>query len=165
MVLNKTTDEHGDSYYVTDKASEFEKYIPIDILTTPGCEVPKILSVGNWIDLCSAKRVVMMEGDHELISLGIAMKLPEGYEAHILPRSSTFKKWGIIMANSMGIVDNTYCGDNDIWMFSAIATRNIVIEKGDRIAQFRIVEIQPSIRFNQVNSLGNKDRGGFGSTG
>lgn len=164
MVLNKTTDEHGDSYYVTDKAPEIEK-LTINIRTLPGVEVPKVLSVGNWIDLCSAEKVYIEQACHSLISLGIAMEIPKGYEAHILPRSSTFKKWGIIMANSMGIVDNTYCGDNDIWMFSAIATRNIVIEKGDRIAQFRIVEIQPSIRFNQVGSLGNKDRGGFGSTG
>lgn len=103
--------------------------------------------------------------NYKLIKLGVAMKLPEGYEAHIVPRSSTFKNYGILMANSMGIIDNSYCGDNDEWMFPAFFTRKTVIHKGDRICQFRIEKKQPNIKFNVVDKLGNEDRGGFGSTG
>ena len=93
------------------------------------------------------------------------MKLPEGYEAHVLPRSSTFKKWGILLVNGMGIIDNSYCGDNDIWGFPALAMRKTTIYAGDRICQFRIVKKQPDIEFVSVDKLGEKDRGGFGSTG
>jgi dUTP pyrophosphatase len=123
------------------------------------------IAVGDWIDLRAAETVTLKAGEWRPISLGISMQLPEGYEAHILPRSSTFKRWGILLPNAMGIIDESYCGDNDIWHFGALAMRDTVIEKGDRICQFRIMEKMPSVRFEEVRLLGNRDRGGFGSTG
>lgn len=130
-------------------------------------EIDKIapISKGDWIDLRAAKKVEMKQGDFALIPLGVAMKLPEGYEAHVAPRSSTFKNFGIIQANSMGIIDNSYSGDNDQWLFPAIALRDTVINVNDRICQFRIMEIQPQIEFTVVEKLEGADRGGFGSTG
>lgn len=125
----------------------------------------EILDNGDWIDLRAAEDVNLEKGDFRLISLGVSMKLPEGYEAHIVPRSSTFKHWGIIQANHMGVIDNSYCGDNDIWKFPAIATRDAVIYKNDRICQFRIMKKQPCIRFDTVEHLNGPDRGGFGSSG
>ena len=123
------------------------------------------ISKGDWIDLRAAWDVRLGPGAFKLISLGVSMQLPEGYEAHIVPRSSTFKHWGIIQANHMGVIDNSYCGDNDIWMFPAIATRGTEIHKNDRICQFRIVRKQPKIEFEVVDGLDGDDRGGFGSTG
>lgn len=120
---------------------------------------------GDWIDLRSAEDVELKKGENKLIHLGVAMELPKGYEAHIVPRSSTFKKWGIIQTNHMGVVDNTYCGDEDWWFMSVYATRDAKIEKGDRICQFRIVEKMPPIEFETVEILGNENRGGYGSTG
>lgn len=125
----------------------------------------EILDNGDWIDLRAAEDVNLEKGDFRLISLGVSMKLPEGYEAHIVPRSSTFKHWGIIQANHMGVIDNSYCGDNDIWKFPAIATRDAVIYKNDRICQFRIIKKQPCVRFDTVEHLNGPDRGGFGSSG
>lgn len=125
----------------------------------------ELLDNGDWIDLRAAEDVNLEKGDFRLISLGVSMKLPEGYEAHIVPRSSTFKHWGIIQANHMGVIDNSYCGDNDIWKFPAIATRDAVIYKNDRICQFRIMKKQPCIRFDTVEHLNGPDRGGFGSSG
>lgn len=119
----------------------------------------------DWIDLRAAKDVTLKKGEHMLIPLGVGMILPEGYEAHIVPRSSTYKKFGIIQANHMGIVDNAYCGDNDEWMMSAIAMRDTTIHEGDRICQFRIMEKQPAVTFCEVEHLKETDRGGFGSTG
>ena len=123
------------------------------------------ISVGDWIDLRAAEDTIMSSGEFKIISLGISMKLPEGYEAHVVPRSSTFKKWGIIQANGIGVIDNTYCGDDDIWKFPAIALRDTHIYKGDRICQFRIVKKQPEFSFVEVDHLGDQNRGGFGSTG
>lgn len=120
---------------------------------------------GDWVDLRSAEDVELKKGESKLIHLGVAMELPKGYEAHIVPRSSTFKKWGIIQTNHMGVVDNTYCGDDDWWFMSVYATRNVKIEKDDRICQFRIVEKMPPIEFETVEVLGNENRGGCGSTG
>lgn len=120
---------------------------------------------GDWIDLRAAEDVTLVKFQSAMISLGVSMELPEGYHAQLLPRSSTFKNFGIIMANSMGIIDNSYCGDNDIWHFPAIAMKNGVIHKGDRIAQFRIVKNSESVAFVPVDALGNPDRGSFGSTG
>lgn len=120
---------------------------------------------GDWIDVRAAEEVIMIEGDFELISLGISMQLPEGYHAQLVPRSSTFKNFGIIQTNSIGIIDNSYCGDNDIWKFPALAMRSCVIKKGDRIAQFRIVKNSDHIEFKTVETLGNEDRSGFGSSG
>lgn len=125
----------------------------------------KKIAVGDWIDLRASERVEMKSGEFKLIPLGVAMKLPPGYEAHLVSRSSTLKKFGIIQGNSIGIIDNSYSGDSDEWKFPAVAFRNTVIEKGERICQFRIVKNQPSIRFKEVLNLDDKSRGGFGSTG
>lgn len=123
------------------------------------------IAVGDWIDLRCAEDTELKAGEFKLISLGVAMQLPEGYEAHVLPRSSTYKKYKIIMANSMGIVDNSYCGNDDIWRFPAYATEDTFIAKGERICQFRIMKTQEELEFEEVNDLGNENRGGFGSTG
>lgn len=123
------------------------------------------INIGDWIDLRAAETVILNEGDFKIISLGVSMKLPDGYEAHIVPRSSTFKKWGILQTNSCGVIDNSYSGNNDIWGMPVIAMRDTVINKGDRICQFRIVKRQPTIEFEEVEFLSDKDRGGFGSTG
>lgn len=119
----------------------------------------------DWIDLRAAETVEMKAGEFKLINLGVAMQLPKGYEAHIVPRSSTFKNFGIIQANSMGIVDESYCGPNDWFYFPAIALRDTTIQFNERICQFRIEKHQPSITFEEVSILENKDRGGIGSTG
>ena len=119
----------------------------------------------DWIDLRSAEDVELKAGEFKLISLGVSMELPKGYEAHIVPRSSTFKTWGIIQTNSMGIVDESYCGDNDIWKMPVYATRDAVIHKNDRICQFRIEKHQPTIKFEEVEHLEGEERGGFGSSG
>lgn len=130
-------------------------------------DVPPLekIAVGDWIDLRAAEDVTLKAGEWRPISLGISMQLPQGYEAHILPRSSTFKRWGVILPNAMGIIDESYCGDNDVWHFGALALRDTQICKGDRICQFRIMEKMPPVRFEEVQVLGNADRGGFGSTG
>lgn len=119
----------------------------------------------DWIDLRAAEDVVLKAGEFKLIPLGVAMELPKGYEAHIVPRSSTYKNFGIIQTNHMGVVDESYCGDNDQWFFPAYALRDTEIHVNDRICQFRIMEHQPAICFEEVQSLGHEDRGGHGSTG
>lgn len=119
----------------------------------------------DWIDLRAAENVVMKAGEFRLIPLGIAMELPAGYEAHVVPRSSTYKNFGIIQTNHMGVIDESYCGDHDQWFFPAYALRDTQIQKGDRICQFRIMEHQPVLEFEEVESLGHEDRGGMGSTG
>lgn len=123
------------------------------------------LSNGDWIDLRAAETVVLKEGESALISLGVSMKLPDGYEAHVAPRSSTYKNFGIIQTNSFGIIDNSYSGTNDIWKFPARAVRDTIINKNDRICQFRIVKKMPNVVFDEVDVLDDSDRGGFGSTG
>lgn len=131
-------------------------------------QIEKLEYIGgksDWIDLRAAEDVSLKNGEYKLIPLGIAMQLPAGYEAHIIPRSSTFSKFGVIQANHMGLVDESYCGDNDQWYFPAIALKDTEIHAGDRICQFRIEKHQPSIKFEEVESLGNPDRGGLGSTG
>ena len=119
----------------------------------------------DWIDLRAAERIELKAGEFKLIPLGIAMQLPKGYEAHIVPRSSTFKNYGIIQTNHCGIVDESYCGNNDQWFMPAYALRDTVIEVNDRICQFRSFEHQPALVFDEVEDLGNTDRGGHGSTG
>lgn len=119
----------------------------------------------DWIDLRAAKEVELKKGEFALIPLGVAMELPAGYEAHVVPRSSTFKNFGVIQTNSMGVIDETYCGDNDQWFFPALAMRDTVIEVNDRICQFRIFAHQPTLSFTETKTLGNNDRGGIGSTG
>jgi dUTP pyrophosphatase len=131
-------------------------------------EIEKLQYIENksdWIDLRAAQTVEMKAGEFKLIPLGVAMELPAGYEAHIVPRSSTFKNFGILQTNSMGVVDETYCGDNDQWFFPALAMRDTVIHINDRICQFRIMEHQPRLTLTEVTRLDNADRGGHGSTG
>lgn len=123
------------------------------------------ISIGDWIDLRSAEEVFIKSGAYKLISLGISMKLPDGYEANIVPRSSTGKLFGIIQANHYGVIDNSYSGTNDIWYFPAIAIRDTTIRANNRICQFRLNKIQYPITFIEVEKLEDKDRGGFGSTG
>lgn len=125
----------------------------------------KKIEVGDWIDLRAAETVTIKKDSFKLISLGISMQLPKGYEAHVVPRSSTFKNFGIIQTNHMGIIDESYCGNNDIWFFPAYALRDTVINKNDRICQFRIVKKMPAIDFKEVDKLNNESRGGHGSTG
>lgn len=120
---------------------------------------------GNWIDLRAAETVEMKKGEFKLIPLGIAMHLPLGYEAHVVPRSSTFKNFKVLQTNSFGVIDESYCGDNDQWFFPALAVEDTVIHKNDRICQFRIMDHQPVIDFEEVETLGMPDRGGHGSTG
>lgn len=129
--------------------------------------ITKIESIeqGDWIDLRAAEDVTLKAGESALIHLGVGMKLPAGYEAHVVPRSSTFKKWHIIQTNSMGVIDNSYCGELDEWKFPAYALADTEIHKDDRICQFRIVKKQPKVRFKEVDHLGGQSRGGFGSTG
>jgi len=134
--------------YFTDKIDKLEK-----------------ISIGDWIDLRATETVELKQGEFKLIPLGIAMQLPKGYEAWIVPRSSTFKHYGIIQTNSIGIVDESYCGDNDQWFMPVYALRDTVINVNDRICQFRIIKHQPKIKFKKVLKLRNKDRGGHGSTG
>lgn len=120
---------------------------------------------GDWIDLRAAETVEMHKGDFKLIKLGIGMKLPEGYEAHMVPRSSTYKNFGIIQTNHMAVIDESYCGEEDQWIYPAYALRDTVIEKNTRICQFRICKKQPEIEFVEVDHLDEVSRGGIGSTG
>ena len=119
----------------------------------------------DWIDLRAAEDVDLKQGEFKLIPLGVAMQLPKGYEAHVVPRSSTFKNYGLLQVNSCGIIDGSYCGDDDMWRMPVYATRDIVVNINDRICQFRIVKNQPAMRFVWVDHLDGPDRGGFGSTG
>lgn len=125
----------------------------------------KLKNNSDWIDLRSAKDMTISKGEYKLIPLGISMQLPKGYEAHIVPRSSTLKNFGIMQGNHFGVVDNSYCGNGDEWKMSAYAIRDTTISKNDRICQFRIQKKQPSISFIEVENLNNEPRGGFGSTG
>lgn len=139
--------------------------IKIRYLTDNVKELKYVDGKSDWIDLYAAEDVSIKAGEAKLIPLGIAVQLPAGYEAYIAPRSSTYKNFGILMTNSIGIVDETYCGDNDQWYFSAYATRDTEIHAGDRICQFRIMEHQPVMALTKVEHLNNANRGGFGSTG
>jgi len=128
------------------------------------CKIEKI-ALGDWIDLRSQETIRFHPFKFKLIDLGFAMELPDGYEAHAVPRSSTYKKWRVIQANHMGVIDNSYAGNNDIWKFPALGFGFRKINKGDRICQFRIVKKQPTINFVEVDNLEKEDRGGIGSTG
>ena len=138
----------------------------------------KKIAKGNWIDVYANKDVFVKVNERAMIPLGFALELPRGWEAHLAPRSSTFKTWGIIQTNSVGVVDDTYIGDNDQWhmpvyclegkgteLIDGEEIKGTWIRKGDKIAQFRIMEVMPEIEFDEVESFGNSDRGGFGSTG
>lgn len=131
-------------------------------------EIEKLTYVdgkSDWIDLRASEEVSLKKGEFCMIPLGVAMELPKGYEAHIVPRSSTYKNFGVIQANHCGVVDSSYCGDNDMWRMPVIAMRDTVIHVNDRICQFRIMENQPKLFFEEVEHLEGADRGGFGSTG
>lgn len=135
------------------------KYFNEDLI-----HIDKIVN-GDWIDLRSSENVSLLKGEYYLLPLGVAMELPKGYEAHIVPRSSTFKNFGIIQTNSKGIVDNSYCGNNDQWYMPIIAMRDTTINLNDRVCQFRIVKNQEDITFETVDELESINRGGIGSTG
>ena len=141
------------------------KEIKIKYLNDDITRLEYIDGKSDWIDLRAAEEVELKDGEFKLIHLGVAMQLPEGYEAHIVPRSSTFKKWGIIQTNHCGIVDNSYCGPNDWWRMPVFALRDTKIEVNDRICQFRIQKNQPTLVFNEVEEMEANNRGGFGSTG
>lgn len=123
------------------------------------------ITQGDWIDLRAAEDTTLQPDEYKLISLGVSMKLPEGFEAHIVPRSSTYKNFGIRQTNSMGVIDNSYSGTNDVWKMPVVADRYVTIHKNDRICQFRIIPKMPPVIFDVVNELDDVDRGGFGSTG
>ncbi len=131
-------------------------------------KIEKLAYIGgksDWVDLRSAEDVTLKKGEFKLIPLGIAMELPKGYEAHVVPRSSTYKNFGVIQTNHMGVIDETYCGDNDQWFMPVLAMRDTRIHVNDRICQFRIMEHQPELVFEETEILGHADRGGHGSTG
>lgn len=134
-------------------------------INTRGNALPEVH--GEWINLCTAEDVALDFLEYKIISLGVSIEIPAGYYAHVVPRSSTFGKWGILLANSMGVIENDYCGDGDVWGYPALCLRKegTRIPKGTRICQFRLVEKAPEMEFVQVESLGNRDCGGFGSTG
>ncbi|NLK95485.1 MAG: deoxyuridine 5'-triphosphate nucleotidohydrolase [Clostridiales bacterium] len=130
----------------------------------------KKIEKGNWIDVYARKDIFVKVGERAMIPLGFALELPKGYEAHLAPRSSTFKTWGIIQTNSVGVVDDTYIGDNDEWHMPVYCLQGkdnegSWIRKGDKLAQFRIMEVMPELELIEVESFGNDDRGGFGTTG
>lgn len=142
----------------------------IKIKYLPEAKRMEKITKGNWIDVYAYQDTFVPEGERAMINLGFALELPRGWEGHLAPRSSTFKTWGLIQTNSVGVVDDTYIGDNDQWhmpvyCLQAKDENGTWIKKGDKIGQFRIMEVMPEIEFEEVESFGNQDRGGFGSTG
>jgi dUTP pyrophosphatase len=137
----------------------------IKIKYLPGATRLKKISKGDWVDLFAYKDYDLNVNTKYMINLGVAMELPEGYEALLAPRSSTFKTWGVLQTNSIGVIDNSFSGDNDIWHLPVYSVGINKIKKGDKICQFRIQKIQPEIEFEEVKTLNNESRGGFGSTG
>ncbi len=142
-----------------------EKEIKVKYFSDKLEKLQYIEGKGDWIDLRSAEDISLRQGESHLLDLGIAVELPEGYEAHVVPRSSTFKNFGIIQTNHMGVIDHSYCGDNDRWKWPILAMRDTEIHVNDRVCQFRIMENQPVLKFTEVEHLTGEDRGGFGSTG
>lgn len=143
----------------------FMERLKIKYFTDQITHLEYIEGKSDWIDLRASEDIELKQGEFKLVPLGIAVKLPEGYEAHIVPRSSTYKNFGIIQANSCGIIDSSYCGDNDMWRMPVIAIRDTKIHINDRICQFRIFKNQPRLVFEETRHLEGTDRGGFGSTG
>lgn len=137
----------------------------IKVRYLPGAPHIEQVGWGSWIDLYTYEDVTLKAGQREYISMGVAMQLPQGYEAILAPRSSTFKRYGLLQSNSIGVIDSTYNGDDDIWCMPVVATKDIYIPRGTRICQFRIQKEQPKIHFVTVSSLGNENRSGFGSSG
>lgn len=139
--------------------------LEIKVKLLEGGWLPQTISVGDWIDLAVARDTVVRQNEVKYIPLGVAMQLPEGYEALMAPRSSTCKRWGLLQANSIGVIDESYCGDGDEWMFPVYGTRYVDIPAGTRLCQFRLIKHQPHLIFKEVETLGNQNRGGRGSTG
>lgn len=139
------------------------KRIKIKLLRGLNTVSPQMCS--DWVDLRAAEETKMRAGEYKAIPLGAAIQLPKGYEAIVAPRSSTFKTYGILPANGIGVIDESYAGDGDEWHFLAFSTRDTVIHAGERICQFRILKHQPRYELRWVERLGNKNRGGIGSTG
>lgn len=150
---------------ITQQARSVVNGFNVKIKYFDGAQPIEKLEVGDWIDLRARETVELKAGDFALIPLGVAMKLPDDFEAHVVPRSSTFMRYHILQTNSFGIVDNSYCGDEDEWKMPVIAVQDTVISAGDRICQFRIAAKQSCINFEEVDTLGEQSRGGFGSTG
>ena len=152
----------------TNRAESVERLpeeIQVKYLVDGLPELQYVDGKSDWIDLCAAEDIRLRRGEARLIPLGVCIALPEGYEAHIVPRSSAFRKYGFLQTNSMGVVDWSYRGEGDEWKLPVLATRNAFIPKGARICQFRIVRNQPPLRFRAVDHMDGPDRGGFGSTG
>lgn len=137
----------------------------IKIKYLPGSPRLEMNDKGDWCDLYVYQNINLKKGDFAYIPLGVAMKLPDGYEAILAPRSSTFSRTGLVQTNSVGVIDSSFCGDSDQWLWPAYATRDTTLKKGQRVCQFRIQKIQPQIIFQEVVSLDSENRGGFGSTG
>lgn len=140
-------------------------FVKVQIQYLPGAAHLEKIEKGDWIDLYTYEDVTLSKGDFEIINLGVAMKLPEGCEAIVAPRSSTFKRYGVIQTNGIGVIDESYCGSDDLWGMPVYATQDVTIPKGTRLCQFRIQPKQPDILFQEVDSLSDESRGGFGSTG
>lgn len=160
--------------YIVDKAEmnsiaiNAEDIYPeakIKIKYLPGAARMEMINKGDWCDMYTYEETVLHAGERTYINLGFACQLPDGCEAIMAPRSSTFKRWGVLQTNSIGVIDSSYRGDSDIWMFPALATRDVTIPAGTRICQFRIQERQPKLVFEEVESLNNENRNGLGSTG
>lgn len=137
----------------------------IKIKYLPGATRMKKVEKGDLIDCYAYETVELKKGESALINLGFACELPQGYEAHLYPRSSTFKNFKVLMTNSVGLIDSSFCGESDIWKMAVYAIEDTVIKAGERPCQFRIMECQPDIEFEEVDSLNNEERGGFGSSG
>lgn len=137
----------------------------IKIKYLPGAAHMEMTEKGDWVDAFSYEDVILKKGEYGYVNLGFACQLPEGYEAHIAPRSSTFKHFGVIQTNGIGIVDSSFNSNTDLWMMPVYAIRDTIIKKGERPCQFRIVKKQPKIEFEEVKDLHNEARGSFGSTG
>ena len=137
----------------------------IKIKYLPGAAHMEMTDKGDWCDCFSYEDVTLKKGEYGYVNLGFACQLPEGYEAHVAPRSSTFKHFGVVQTNSVGIIDESYNGNDDIWMMPVLAIRDTIIKKGERPCQFRIMKKQSKIEFEEVADLHNETRGGFGSTG
>lgn len=163
-IENTCAHEYGITAIHHSKEDDRVKKIKIKYFDNEIDKIEKI-EQGDWIDLRVAEDAELKAGEYKLLKLGIGMILPNGYEAHIVPRSSTFKNFGVIQTNHMGVIDESYCGEEDQWRFPAYALRDTVIHKNDRICQFRIVKKQEQIEFEEVESLMAESRGGFGSTG
>lgn len=155
-----------DAHSVTAaKIEKNRKKAKIKIKYLPGATRMKKVEKGDLIDCYAYETVELKKGESALINLGFACELPQGYEAHLYPRSSTFKNFKVLMTNSVGLIDSSFCGENDIWKMAVYAIEDTVIKAGERPCQFRIMECQPDIEFEEVDSLNNEERGGFGSSG